>query len=534
MSFFTTFKAHRTVWRALVPGLLLLIGLRLAYALIAFPNPDEAYYWLWGQQLDWSYYDHPPLHGWIQGAVAALLGSGAGVLRLPTAVSSGLFLHTYVRVCQYLYGSQGPLAFGVLLGVLLASPLYFIYMAMAWQDQWLVVFSLLGAFGLVNFLEGHGAGQPRYGQLYRAAVWLGLAGLCKYTAVFVGVAGLGVIVTQSRSLLKQGPLYGAIAIALLCQLPVLLWNRQNNWLSVTYYLTRSVDSGPDGFSLKPLEVLGFWGFCGLILSPAITWALWRCCRSPILTHCPRLYRAMALWLFGVSTGGLSAVALFSTALHYWNILAYLLLLPLLPAFFLQQGKPQTAYSTRLTAIPASRPPALSLTGQWQHRRGFHIMQGLGILAAGAILFNGAILPLAALAGPDGDHESRILYGWDQVAQTVQTQLASLPSDTLLLTTDYRSAALLGYQLRQTHLTPSVLAISQRRDQFDIWATRRPTADKPALILADDWHPLTTTWANQFKQLSPPTTLTIEHRGYPIKTYRLYSSSSFQPPSSELP
>ena len=27
---------------------------------------DEAYYWMWGQHLSWSYFDHPPLDGWLQ------------------------------------------------------------------------------------------------------------------------------------------------------------------------------------------------------------------------------------------------------------------------------------------------------------------------------------------------------------------------------------------------------------------------------------------------------------------------------------
>jgi 4-amino-4-deoxy-L-arabinose transferase-like glycosyltransferase len=45
--------------------LLLLIVLRYIFWLFAPPNPDEAYYWLWGQHLDFSYYDHPPLQAWL-------------------------------------------------------------------------------------------------------------------------------------------------------------------------------------------------------------------------------------------------------------------------------------------------------------------------------------------------------------------------------------------------------------------------------------------------------------------------------------
>ncbi|MEL7502027.1 MAG: glycosyltransferase family 39 protein [Cyanobacteria bacterium J06554_6] len=519
--------------RVLWPGLLLLVLLRFTYAFAAFPNPDEAYYWLWGQHLGWSYYDHPPLHGWIQGGFA-LLGHHRWVLRLPTLISSGLFVATYYRICCYLYGDQGALAFGLLTSTIAASPLYFVYLAMAWQDQWLLTFGLLSSFGLVQFLEGYRApqvrdghvrdghvrgGQARYGQLYRAALYLGLAGLCKYTAVLIGLAGLAVIATQPalRSLFQRRAFYGAVAIALLCQLPILIWNAQNDWLSVAYYFNRSVDSGRPGFQLKPLEMLGFWGLCLLILSPFISWALWRCWRGPLRASCPDIYRALALWLFGLSTGILSGIALFSTALHYWNIQAYLLLLPLLPGFFV---KSSTGEGTSLGPI--------CLYPQWRQRRLFQLMQGLGVLVAALLVFNAGVMPLAAIAGPDGDHESRILFGWDQVTEQVQAQLKALPDETLLLTTDYRSAALLAYALNN----PQVLAISDRRDQFDVWARQRALAGKPALLLADDWHPLSAERAGQFTQLNDPIPISIQRWGRWIKTYQLYVGRGFQPLSSD--
>ena len=45
----------------------ILIVDRAVFHLFAGPLPDEAYYWLWGQHPDWSYFDHPPLQAWLQG-----------------------------------------------------------------------------------------------------------------------------------------------------------------------------------------------------------------------------------------------------------------------------------------------------------------------------------------------------------------------------------------------------------------------------------------------------------------------------------
>ena len=53
---------------------LYLLGLKLWFGLAVTPMGDEAYYWMWGQHLSWSYFDHPPLHGWLQGLVAAVFG----------------------------------------------------------------------------------------------------------------------------------------------------------------------------------------------------------------------------------------------------------------------------------------------------------------------------------------------------------------------------------------------------------------------------------------------------------------------------
>ena len=87
------------------PWLWLILLARGVYWLTAFPNPDEAYYWLWGQHLDWSYYDHPPFHAWVQG-VFSRLGHSPFVLRLPTIVSNGLFFWTYYQIAGYLYGKR--------------------------------------------------------------------------------------------------------------------------------------------------------------------------------------------------------------------------------------------------------------------------------------------------------------------------------------------------------------------------------------------------------------------------------------------
>ncbi|MEM9976894.1 MAG: glycosyltransferase family 39 protein [Cyanobacteria bacterium P01_D01_bin.2] len=478
------------------PWLGLILLAHLVYWLTAFPNPDEAYYWLWGQHLDWSYYDHPPFHAWVQGLFSHL-GHSPFVLRLPTVVSNGLFFWTYAQIAAYLYGAGAGRAWTVIVVCSWSSPLYFLFLTLAWHDQWLIAFSLLSTYWFVRFLDGVWLdGRGRSAFLYGGAMALGLAGLCKYTAVFVGLAVLGVIVIQPRlrPLLGDIRLYGAGAIAALFTLPILIWNIQNSWLSLQYYLTRSVDSG-GSFPLRPDAVLFFWLTAALILSPPLVWMMVQSVRASRHAFRSPTYRSVALGLFMVSTGVLSLVGLFSTALYYWNILAYLLLMPLVPLVFDGRG--------------------------W-------LVPTLGTAVAWLLVVNYCLFPLAALFGPDGDPDGRMSFGWYQVAAVVQNYA---PQHDLWLTTDYRSASALAYALNDKR----VLAVSERIDQFDVWARERVLADRSALVLADDWHPLTgqgpLRLAPGWQQIA---TIPVRRFGLKIKDYYLYSGRLLQPAGAEPP
>ena len=498
-----------------------LLLLRGIYWFGAYPNSDEAYYWLWGRNLDWSYYDHPPLHAWIQGTFYTFFGQSLGILRLPTVLSSGLVFWLQYRLVKHLYGHQGgdhsPLNpsppppinqhWRITLLCTLGSPLYFVFLMMAWHDQWLVAFSLLSAYGFIRFWdqylksstssEGHTVPSQ---WLYLAAVALGLAFLCKYTALFIGLAALAVMISTPslRPLFREARLYGAIAIATTAILPILIWNANHDWLSFQYYATRSVDDGSAGFSIRPLEVLGFWGLSILIVSPVISWGIFRILvKHPNPFNTPNAsstYWPMAQWIFGLSTGLLSFIGLFSTALYYWNILAYLLLLPALPLFFAN------------------------------HKRLFTVAQGLGCLAAVIMVINYAILPISVIFGPEGDQDGRMLFGWEQVSPVVAATAQAMGPETLLLTSDYRSASALAYALDD----PTVLAISDRKDQFDIWAQTRNLDGKDAVILFDDWYSMSPAFKDQFETLSEPETIPVTRWNIWLKNYYLVKGYNFHP------
>ncbi|PZV10191.1 MAG: 4-amino-4-deoxy-L-arabinose transferase [Leptolyngbya sp.] len=492
--------------KRVLPFLIAFLTLRLVFWFATFPNPDEAYYWLWGTHPALSYYDHPPFHAWIQGIFTALLGRSFFVLRLPNLLSTVGFFYCYYQISKYLYGKWADDYFWMMTVLILASPLYFLFFGLAWQDHWLIIFSTSSAYLFIRFLDSYIANKKSGALLlYSSAGLLGLAFLCKYNAVFVGAGFVATILTlpSLRSLLRDRRFYIAILITLSALLPVLFWNLSNDFQSFRYYATRSVDAG--AFHIKWAEPLGFLLFSILMVSPINVWAMVKAIRQPSpQIRSDMIYRTVALWIFGISTVSLTAIALFSTALYYWNITAYLLLFPLLPPIFLKPPELRTPHSS-------PRTHKLFTAGQLY-----------GLLFAGLLVVHYSVIPLSAFADPSGDPDSQMLFGWDAVGRAVKIQQREL-GESFLVTTDYRSASALAYELND----PTVTAISDRIDQFDVWYKPDLLKGKNAVILTDDWHPADPKLLAQFERTSAPIAIPVTRFGRSLKTYYLIKGYGFQ-------
>ncbi len=491
-------------WIVLLIAFLLL---RLVFWLTAFPNPDEAYYWLWGQHPALSYFDHPPWQAWMQGIFTASLGRSLLTLRLPNLISNSILAFTYYKICRYLYGDRANQAFWLVLLMLLASPLYYLFLGLAWPDHWLITFILIALYGFITFLDSYLAdGQGASWRLGMAAIALGLAGLCKYSAIFVAMSWAAVLITDRRlrALWRDGRLYLAMAIAASCLTPILLWNVAHDWQSWRFYADRSVGD----FRLKWAPCFNFLFFSGLLLSPFHGVGFYRIWRSKARVRSASVYSQVAGWVFIVPTVALTVISLFSAALYYWNIAAYLLLFPLLPGLFWHQS-------------PVERSP-------FRNSKLFWGSQCYGLLFAVLIGIQYSLVPPSALAQWDVDPDARMVFGWPEVAAVVQQQAAELAANHFLLTTDYRSAAALAYQLNQRE----VAVISDRPTQFDLWYPQnRQFIGKNAVILADDWHPYTAALLAQFDHTTPPITVPVRRWGIWIKNYYVRQGYGLRPPGS---
>ncbi len=310
--------AGRTLAAILVVGTLV----RLAGGWAMGLGVDESYMVANADALQLSYFDHPPLAYWLLWTMKrAVPGASPLLLRLPfillTAASTLLVARLGARL-------RDRRAFGALLFTL--APLWGLAGGWALPDVPLTFGILLAANGLFDVLDADGPSQGWSGWLW-AGVGAGVALLSKYHAVLI-LAGLAPFFlaapAQRRRLAHPGP-WAAALIALVLSSPVLLWNWQHHWVSLSFQAGRAVSG-----SLSPGAVAA--GLLGpaLFLTP---WLWWPLLREGVraIRRGPGDERAFLLGCLAAPPLVLFSVLPFlgSRVLAHWAGPGFLLLVPLL-------------------------------------------------------------------------------------------------------------------------------------------------------------------------------------------------------------
>lgn len=209
---------------------------------------DEAHYALYALHPALSYFDHPPMVGWLQTLIAPL-GYDEFTVRLVPAILYALSSYLVFRLSGILF-PDGPAWVG-LVAVFLINTAPMLQL-MGWglvPDLPLMVFGLL-SLELIYRIHN----QNRLLYWLGLGIVYGLAGLSKYTAIFLPLGmTLFMIQYQGLSWLRQAGPWLAALIALILISPVLVWNADNDWASLAYQFDRGV--GVEEWSLKDALVM---------------------------------------------------------------------------------------------------------------------------------------------------------------------------------------------------------------------------------------------------------------------------------------
>ncbi len=206
----------------------LALGIKLILAAWLPLSPDEAYYWVWGQHLQLSYYDHPPM-------VALLMAMGEAItvygqmVRWPGVLLAHLglwfwkdlfrgWLTDKQQILWLILVSLMPLTGPGSLIVTPDLPLMFSWGLMLWTFQRLL----------------KGGGSFKWGVAFGAAFGFGM--LSKYMSVLV----LPIVFFWWWERRKEVPFLRwapvAVVAAIVVASPLWIWNLQNDWASFRFQL----------------------------------------------------------------------------------------------------------------------------------------------------------------------------------------------------------------------------------------------------------------------------------------------------------
>lgn len=203
----------------------------LLCAMLCDIHADEAYYRLYGQFLDWGYFDHPPMvalmtnvSDWIVGG-SSLIAKKLSV-RLVTVLlhMATVFVIWKTLRIQDRSNKSTQNIFFLVAGSMV---MFCAYGFLTAPDSPLLFFTALFFYAYRRYLE-----KPSWKDI--CILSLAIAGLAysKYMAVLL----IGLVVLSNLRLLREWRLWLAVGIAAVLLVPHLYWQYTNNFPSITYHL----------------------------------------------------------------------------------------------------------------------------------------------------------------------------------------------------------------------------------------------------------------------------------------------------------
>ncbi len=220
---------------------------------------DEAQYWEWAQQLDWSYYSKGPLVAWLIALSTQLFGDGEAQVRLFGWLAHGVFLVLIFFFARDVWGTRAAAWWATLIAA--TTPVFFMLSLVMTTDNYLFVFWTWALWAMYRALF-----RARPGAWYEVGLAVGLGALTKLSiGLLPAFAGLWVVAHANLRLqLKTSALWGGLLLMLLVMSPLLYWNAAHDWVMFRHELGHV---GNDTFSVaRGFELLASQA---LLFSPLV-------------------------------------------------------------------------------------------------------------------------------------------------------------------------------------------------------------------------------------------------------------------------
>jgi hypothetical protein len=499
---------------------------------------DEAQYWDWSRNLDWSYYSKGPLVALIIRASCSIFGDTMQAVRYPALVlgvgTSIFFYLTSLRLFKSDRLALGTVLLTHLVPMFIAGsvlmtidPPYFFCWAAA------TYFAVLAIFERKNWAW------------IVAGLFIGIGFLAKYAALLWWVPILAMcsaipLPERHTASVPRGlprlvhALLGAI-ISLVFTIPVILWNHRHDWVTFRHVARQT---GAKGGSLSNGNLLEFMGGQIGVVGPTLA----------------VLMIAAGFWALNRKPNDGRHVFLVTLGLFF-------LACNVVISFFtkVQQNWPAPAYFTLIILTAVFIADRMQSLCTWRRWRGIvWATVGLGVLATPILHDISLLFPLAAKfkISPEKLDFTTKARGWEELGKFVSAKRKEMQSSVIpvnevpadvraaavgvlepplpfILCDDYLQTAEMAFYVDgnpKTFYAGSYFADAKRMTQYDLWEDRR--LDQPALlgqnaIYIGKGGELPPDIPAAFEKISSRIVLPIYARGVEAKSFKVWLCYGFK-------
>lgn len=411
---------------------------------------QEAYYWLWAKNPDWSYFDHPPLQAWVTAILTFLFGDEKWVVRLPALGGAFYVLWLFYKWTKMKWGKQTA---EICCLFLIASSVFTAGSVIALPDSLAVPFGLTALY------------YAEKGFVRRTAVFLGLALLGKWTVVFI-VPGIAYFLYKQNKFRIQS-ISQIFLIVLFFQIPVIWWNFQHGSVSAKFHLYSRHTH--DWLSLKNYAENIFQYFLAQFFALGLLTTLFLVIlltKKNILKNIQKpFFQTLIFWVFpGLFVVFISAAQ--GQIRFYWTFIS------LLPVIAITGYLTAQHFQDRLVLV--QRLAITAILFQWS------CAALIGFLPIGPAVESAFHLKTDLRHSPIGEFS-----GWSQWYQETLLPTKLLDADTALIGSDLHVAARLSWTVRKNISLDSIGVAGGNKNQFQFWPQPSPPRFKKAVFFADN-------------------------------------------------
>ncbi len=450
---------------------------------------DEAHYALYAAHPALSYFDHPPLVGWMQWPLVALDAPTALLRLVPGLFWLGTVLLVYLLALRLSADRsrtvQAQAGFWAMAALLLAPLLHILGIGLL-PDTLLMCWSAALMLQTLRLMDR--APCDSLAQWLLLGLLLGLAGLSKYTAIFSAAAVAWCLLSaHGAALLRKPGLWLATLGALVLVSPVVLWNVQNHWVSFAYQLKHGA-----GSSWQALHLIRFLLVQALAFGPLLWWG-------------------------GVGAGTVAARQ--RVVLSFFAI-------PFVVLAYLSGGGSSLPHWTAPAWVALAPFAGVGLARTWATGRRFKVqalvlLQALACVALPAVMLS-AGMPFmegktASAESSDAPNPFADLHGWDAAGARAKLLAAQQGLDAVAVQ-NWTLASRIGWYARPL----KVHVLEDRFDQFDLWAGKLAVGGSALLV---DWSQLPyepPLGAHGFAQCHKLERLEVRRWGYAVSSFDFYA------------